>query len=89
MDNRYNHFADGDVRSAERLANEARDSAKQARLQWQEKMEKQLVEDVIAIVAEMRTENDNKVRDFKMTSVLRMLVHEFSSGILYAQEKID
>lgn len=87
MNNRYNHFADGDVRSAERLANGARDNAELARLGWQERMEVQLVEDTLETLEKLRSLSEEEFT-WRATSTLKFLFHNFASGILYAKEKL-
>ena len=89
MDNRYSHFADDTMRNAERLANEARDNAELARLNWQEKMENLLVVNVQDLIAILKGEQLSPLeRAWKTNAALKMLVHDFASGILYAQEKL-
>ena len=87
MANRYDHFADGDVRSAEYAADEAKDNAKRSRLNWQEKMEAQLVKDTLEALEKLRTFPEEEFT-WRTTSTLKFLVHNFASGILYAQEKL-
>ena len=87
MANRYDHFADGDVRSAEYAADEAKDNAKRSRLNWQEKMEAQLVKDTLEALEKLRAESEEEFT-WRATSTLKFLVRDFASGILYAQKKL-
>jgi len=84
---RYDHFTDGDVRSTYALAEEAKDNARLARLNWQEKMEAQLVKDTLETLEKLRAKS-NEDFTLRATAVLKFLVHDFASGILYAQEKL-
>ena len=74
----------------ERLANEAKDNDELARLQWQDRMKRQLVEDILETLANLKVDEDASEEEYQRwaSAVLLFLVGEFASGILYAQEKL-
>jgi len=90
MDNRYSHFANDGMRDIESILNEAKDNAKRSFLGWQDMMEEQLVEDTLETLKKLRNDGDPSDEEFawRATAVLKFLVHDFASGILYAQEKL-
>ena len=90
MDNRYNYFADEEMNKAVRSVDEAKDAARMALLTWRESMETQLVADILETMEDMLNDNTLPEEEFVWRSVMvvKSLVSQFASGILYAQEKL-
>lgn len=88
MANRYEYFTDGDLRSAVRQVEEAKDVANAILLQWQDKMKQQLVADILETLANLKYDKDEEEYQWRASAVLKFLVGDFASGLLYATEKL-
>lgn len=88
MANRYQYFVDDDLSSAVRQVEEAKDAAHVALLQWQDKMKQQLVTDILETLAKLDTSGSEEEYQWRASAVLKFLINDFASGILYAQEKL-
>lgn len=89
MNNRYDHFANSGMRDIECVLNEAKGNTKRSRLGWQDMMEDQLVVDIQDIIAVLKGKQLSPLeRAWRTNMALKMLIHDFASGILYAQEQL-
>lgn len=87
MDNRYNYFADEEMNEVVRQVGDTKDAAHVALLKWRDKMTEQVVTDILDTLARLNTYSSEEEYQWRATSVLKMLVNDYASGLLYAIEK--
>lgn len=92
MDNRYNYFADEETNEVVRQVGEVKDASRSALLKWREKMTEQVVTDILETLAKLDTKLDASASEeeyqWRASAVLKFLINDFVSGLLYAQEKL-
>jgi hypothetical protein len=89
MDNRYNYFADEELNEAVRQLRDVEETAQATFRQWREKMVEQVVVDILETLDKLKiNEGDPKEAAWRATAVLKFLISDFASGLLYGHEKV-
>jgi len=90
MTSKYEHFTDDGLISAVRQMEDAKNTARYRLVQWQERMEKQLIVDILETIASMKEDESLSDEKFIWTTpkALEFLVREFAVGQRYAMGKI-